>query len=162
MPLGEVRQLIEDTFGFVYGPTSSSATSDSRLTDRSVIGWSHLGVVTLPDSSPLFVCVRRVQRRYQLIDFGRHDRDDVGAINVDGGERVCRTGGDGHVLALLKNSSFGPDEDFQTASKDNESLVGMVVPMRWSLVSRVVGQVPSPYHEVAHVDERIRSATRGR
>lgn len=85
-----------------------------------------------------------MQRRYQLIDLGRHDSDDVGALKVDGGERVCRTGGDGHVLALLKNSSFGTDEDFQTASKDNEALVGTVVSMRWGLVSRVVGQVPSP------------------
>jgi hypothetical protein len=85
-------------------PNAERCALLSALSDRSVIGRSQCGVLTLPDSSPLFISVRRVQRRYQLIDFGRHDSDDVGALKVDGGERVCRTGGDGHVLALLKNS----------------------------------------------------------
>ena len=120
----------------------------SRTT--SAIGCGQRGVVALPDSGPLLICGRSVQRRYQLVDFGSHDGDDVGTLGVDGGERVRRASWDGHVIALLKKPSFGTDEDLETTSKDDESLVGKVMSMRWRLVSRVVGQVPSPHHKVAH------------
>jgi hypothetical protein len=91
-----------------------------------------------------------VQRRYQLVDFGSHDGNDVSASGIDGGERVRGASGDGHVIALLKNPSFGTDENLQATSKDDESLVGTVMSMRWCLVTWIVGQVPSPNHEVAH------------
>jgi hypothetical protein len=91
-----------------------------------------------------------MQLRYQLVDFGSHDGDDVGALGVNGGERVRRAGQDGHVIALLKNPSFGTDEDLQATSEDDESLVGEVMSMKWCLVSWVVGQAPSPHHKVAH------------
>ena len=112
--------------------------------------------MTFPDGCPFFVRGRSVQRRYQVVDFGSHDGDDVSALEVDGGKRMSRAGGDGHVIARLKNLSFGADEDLESTSKDDESLVGQVVAMRWRLVSRVVGQVPSPHHKIAHGHDRSR------
>ena len=97
-----------------------------------------------------------------MVDLGSHDGDDVSALVVDGGKRVSRAGRDGHVIARLKNLSFGANEDLESTSKDDESLVGQVVAMRWGLVSRVVGQAPSPHHEIVHGHDRSRSISRGR
>ncbi len=88
----------------------------------------------------------------QLIYFGCHHDEHLGARRVDGRECMRGSGGDRHEIALLENTPRTADEYLKATIEYAERLIGSVVHMEWRLITWVRFQVPSPDHEVAHAD----------